>query len=140
MTLWYWNQRGGTLIEEFMAVKRGPHHAQRLIDGLILLEGEKCRLPRGERRVDIRGKDVVAIQTKNSCLGMTLMGQTLFTLNLLASMQPRSVESIALCSADDARLRPLIESHLGCKVVVCPAEICQLTRRSSGPPSAPAEL
>jgi hypothetical protein len=140
MTVWYWNQRGGTLIEEFMAVKRGPNHAQRLIDGLIILGGEKQRLPRGERRVDIRGKDVVAIQTKNGRLGMYLMGQALFTLKLVESMGPRSIESIALCAMDDAHLRPLLEAHAGCKVIVCPTEICQLTRRSSGPPSAAAEL
>jgi hypothetical protein len=133
MTLWYWNLRGGTLIEEYMAVQRGPDHAQRVIDGLILLGGEKRLVSRGLRRVDIRDKDVVAIQTKNSRLGMSLMGQTLFTLKLLESMGPRSIESIALCATDDAILRPLIEAYTGCKVVVCPAEICQLTSRSAEP-------
>jgi hypothetical protein len=122
MTLWYWNERGGTLIEEFMAVQRGPHHAQRLIDGLILLGGEKRRLARGERRVDIRDKEVVAIQTKNSRLGMYLMGQTLFTLHLLQSMGPRSVESIALLRLtmlDCARLPRLTR----CKVVAVPPDL-----------------
>lgn len=115
-----------------MAIQRGPDHAQRVIDGLILLGGEKRRASRGEQRIDIRDKDVVAIQTKNSRLGMSLMGQTLFTLRLLESMGPRSIESIAVCATDDALLRPLIEAHSGCKVVVCPAQICQLTIRSKG--------
>jgi hypothetical protein len=134
MTLWYWNQRGGTLVEEFLAVSRGPDRARRLIDGLIVLGGDQRRLPRGERRIDIRGKDAVAIQTKNSRLGMYLMGQTLFTAKLLEELGPRSIESIALCAVDDARLRPLLESHAGCNVVVCPPDICRLSRRSTRPP------
>jgi len=138
MTLWYWGQRGGTLIEEFMVVKRGPQQARRLVDGLILLEGERRRLARGERCVDIRGRDVVAVQTKNSRLGMYLMGQTLFTLKLLESMGPRSIESIALCTLDDTRLRPLLEAHEGCKVVVCPSEVCQPTNRNSRASAASA--
>ena len=109
-----------------MVVQRGAQHARRLVDGLILLDGECRRLARGERFVDIRGRDVVAVQTKNSRLGMNLMGQTLFILKLLESIGPRSVESIALCALDGARLRPFLEAHEGCKVVVCPSEVCQL--------------
>jgi hypothetical protein len=82
---------------------------------------------------------VVAIQTKNSRLGMYLMGQTLFTLKLLEAMGPSSIESVALCATDDAHLRPLLEAHSGCKVVVCPSEICQLIHRSGPPPMAAAE-
>jgi hypothetical protein len=42
---------------------------------------------------------------------MNLMGQTLFILKLLESIGPRSVESIALCALDGARLRPFLEAH-----------------------------
>ena len=100
MTLWYWNERGGTLIEEFMAVQRAPGQAQRLIDGLIVLGEEKRRPAQGKRRIDLRGRDVVANQTKNSRLGMYLMGQTLFTLKLLESMGPAAL-NLSRC----ARLR-----------------------------------
>jgi hypothetical protein len=131
MTVWYWKQRGGTLVEEFLAVPRSPGVGQRLIDGLIILGEETERVSRGRPRfIDIAGRDVVAVQTKNSRLGMYLMGQTLFTARLLEAFKPRSIESIALCSADDERLRPLLEAH-GCKVVVCPPEICLQSRQST---------
>lgn len=64
MTLWYWELRGGTLVEEFLAVPRRPGVGRRLIDGLIVLGEAKRRLPLGGRAVDIAGKDVVAIQTR----------------------------------------------------------------------------
>ena len=133
MTRWYWEQRGGTLVEEFLVVPKAPGVGRRLIDGLIVLGEEKRCLPLGGRTIDIKGKDIVAVQTKNMRLGMYLMGQTLFTAKLLESFGPRSVESVALCAVDDEVMRPLLEAYAGCKVVVCPAEICQLTMRSSGP-------
>lgn len=125
MTRWYWEQRGGTLIEEFLVVKgEGKVVGRRLVDGLIILgEDHKC-VAKGERSIDIEGKDVVAVQAKNSRLGMYLMGQTLFTAQLLERLKPRSIESIALCAKDDVVLRPILESYEGCKVVICPPEIC----------------
>lgn len=132
MTLWYWEQRGGTLAEEFLIVPRTTGVGRRLIDGLIVLGGARRRLPVGARAIDIAGRDVVAIQAKNKRLGLTLMGQTLFTAKLLEAFNPRSIESVALCAVDDMRLRPMLESFHGCKVVVCPSEICQLTAPSTG--------
>jgi hypothetical protein len=123
MTLWYWEQRGGTLAEEFLLVPRTQGVGRRLIDGLIVLGQENRRLPLGGRSIDIAGQDVVAIQTKNSRLGMYLMGQALFTAKLLESFKPRSIESIALCASDDTLLRPILEAYAGCKVVVCPPAI-----------------
>src|SRR5688500_18755945 len=127
MTLWYWEQRGGTLVEEFLAVPRRPGVGRRLIDGLIVLGEEKRRLPLGGRTIDIAGKDVVAIQTKNTRLGMYLIGQTLFTAKLLEVFKHRRIESVALCAVDDEVLRPMLEAFPGCKVVVCPSEVCQLS-------------
>lgn len=43
MTRWYWNQVGGTLVEEFLAVRRTETCGQRLIDGVII-RGDKKRL------------------------------------------------------------------------------------------------
>ncbi|MGI9468325.1 MAG: hypothetical protein ACR2OA_14490 [Rubripirellula sp.] len=40
MTRWYWKQVGGTLIEEFHAVRKSPTNARRLIDGVIIHGGE----------------------------------------------------------------------------------------------------
>lgn len=126
MTLWYWQQTGGTLIEEFLVVSRSPTNGPRLLDGLIILGEETVRLPIGSKP-SLQGKDVVIVQAKNSRLGMYLMGQTLFSLELVKRHSPRSILSVALCAKDDALLRPLLESHQGCKVVVCPEDVAQLT-------------
>jgi len=118
MTLWYWEQVGGTLIEEFTMVSRGNNNGWRASDGLIILGEEKKRLP-VDSRVNIEGKDVVVIQTKSSRLGMYLMGQTLFSRDLIIKYhKPRSVKSIALCTKTDEILQPMLEAHEGCEVVV----------------------
>jgi hypothetical protein len=52
------------------------------------------------------------------------MGQTLFSKQLLERFEPKSVESIALVAKDDDILRPLLEQHDGCRVVVCPEDVC----------------
>jgi len=51
---------------------------------------------------------------------MSLMGQTLFTAELMRRFKPRSIEDVALCTADDSVLRPMLEAHPGCRVVVAP--------------------
>lgn len=64
------------------------------------------------------------MQTKASRLGMYLMGQTLFSGELLRRRYPAAlIESVALCSKDDAVLRPLLEVHTGCRVVVAPRAV-----------------
>ena len=82
MTLWFWQQVGGALYEEFRAVDSNqPHHTVRYLDGLIVLAEPTVRMER-RLRPDIRDKDVVIVQTKNARLGMYLMGQKLFSLVL----------------------------------------------------------
>jgi hypothetical protein len=118
ITLWYWEQVGGTLIEEFIMVARSLSNGWRAADGLIILGGEMIRMPLGSK-VNIEGKDVIVIQTKDNVLGMNLMGQALFSRDLIIKYHnPRSVISIALCTKSDAILQPLLEAHEGCKVVV----------------------
>lgn len=128
MTLWYWQQTGGILIEEFLVVSRSPTNGPRLLDGLIILGEETLRLPRGSM-LSLQGKDVIVVQAKNSRLGMSLMGQTLFSIELAKRHNPRSILSVALCAKEDALLRPILESHPGCKVVVCPEEVTRHTFR-----------
>ena len=116
ITRWYWQTVGGLLIEEFTRVKPSPTNAPRYLDGLIVL-GEPTAIST-TRSVDISGRDVIAIQTKAKRLGMLLMGQCLFSRDLVRAMGARSVRSIALCTEDDAVLRPLLEAHEGCEVVI----------------------
>ncbi len=128
-TRWYWQQVGGTLIEEFPSVQRGPTWGRRLLDAVLVRGGER-RIAKASE-VSLDGKDVIVVQTKNSRLGMYLMGQTLFSFDLLRPFKPKTIESVALCSIDDTILRPFLERFPNCKVVVCPPEVSQLTRRST---------
>ena len=117
MTLWFWHQVGGLLIEEFVAVRRTASQGQRLIDAVIVLGEKKRRLKRGAE-FDLAGRDVIAVQSKHRRLGMPVAGQTLFSKELLKRFKPRSIRSVAVCTADDAVLRPLLERHKGCEVWV----------------------
>lgn len=116
LTRWFWEQSGGLLIEEFQLVKRGPGNAPRYADGLIVL-GEPDQIS-PERDFDIRGRDVIVVQSKAKRLGMYLMGQTLFSLELVRRMEPSSARAVAVCTADDFVLRELLENQDGCSVEV----------------------
>ena len=116
LTRWYWEQVGGLLIEEFQITPSTKNSSPRYVDGLIVL-GEPPAIS-ASRHVDIRDRDVIVIQTKAQRLGMYLMGQTLFSKQLVEKLGPRSVRSVALCTKDDATLRPLLEAFDGCEVVV----------------------
>jgi hypothetical protein len=121
MTRWYWKQVGGTLVEELIAVHRGADHERRVLDAIIL-PSEECRIAK-QYEVSIEGKDVIVVQTKAKRLGMGLLGQALFSAQLVQHFfHPRSVLTVALCSKDDAVLRPLFEQYPGMKVIVCPSE------------------
>lgn len=121
MIRWYWEQIGGTLCEEFRAVRRSATYGQRLLDGVIIPNGPRTAVH--WRDASLKNRDVVVVQAKASRLGMYLMGQTLFSAQLLAPFGPRSVRSVALCRNDDSVLRPLLEAYPGMEVVVVPANV-----------------
>jgi hypothetical protein len=55
---------------------------------------------------------------------MYLMGQALFSAQLLRRRFPSAViESVALCTSDDEVLRPMLEAHDECRVVVVPGQV-----------------
>ena len=116
MTRWYWQQVGGLLIEEFPLVRVTSTNAPRYLDGLIVL-GEATRVA-SKRTFEITGRDVIAVQAKARRLGMPVMGQCLFSRDLLMAMNPATIRSIALCTQDESTLRPLLEAHGGCEVVI----------------------
>ena len=122
ITQWYWREHlRGLLVEEYCLVNRGPACGVRLADALVLPGRETRIAARGERIHIAAGERAVLVQTKDSRLGMYLMGQTLFSAQLLRRRYPEAqVESIALCTQDDEMLRPLLEAYDGCKVVVAP--------------------
>jgi len=118
MTVWYWEQVGGTLFEEFLIVPAASGQGRRMLDAVILIDGERRRMPIGST-ASLDDRDVVLVQTKFARLGMSLMGQTLFSRDLVKRVsRPRSVRSVALCKASDAVLQPLLERHDGCQVVI----------------------
>jgi hypothetical protein len=132
MTRWYWKQIGGTLVEEFIVVYSGADRGKRVLDAIII-PSEEFRIAR-QYEVSIEGKDIVVVQTKAKRLGMPLLGQALFSAQLVQRFHPRSVLSVALCSKDDAVLRPLFEQYPGMKVVVCPPEA------TPNPPMQPSDF
>jgi hypothetical protein len=111
---------GGTLVEEFLAVPRTPGVGQRLIDAVILPNGPH-RVARASE-VDLKGQDVIVVQTKASRLGMYLMCQALSSAELIRSrFQPASVRAVIVCTADDLVLRPLLDPFPYVQVVVMDA-------------------
>jgi hypothetical protein len=115
LTRRFWTEVGGTLIEEYQAVRRTSDQGQRLLDGLIIRDGphEVSK----DRSAAICGKDVIVVQTKAARLGMYLLGQALFSRHLVEALGPRSVETVAVCRKGDATLEPLADQY-GIKVVV----------------------
>jgi hypothetical protein len=117
LTRKYWQEIGGTLIEEFVMVRKSQDNGIRLLDGIIILNGENKILK--QKEISLEGKDIIAIQTKSKRLGMNLMGQTLFSEQLLRKYHnPKSIVSVALCTKDDIILRPLLENYPNMKVVI----------------------
>ena len=116
LTRWYWGKVGGLLIEEFPVVNSSRTSGRRCLDGLIVL-GEPTSLSTS-KHYDLTGKDVIVIQAKAKRLGMSLMGQCIFSRDLVLQLGASSVRSVAICTKDDAALRPLLEAHDGCEVVI----------------------
>ena len=118
MILRYWEETGGTLVEEFLAVRRAKGQGQRLLDGVIVHDGQTRRLRnRDYDPDDLRGRDIIVVQAKRNRLGMYLLGQALFSRELMKRFSPRTIKTVALCERDDATLGPLAERH--CIEVVC---------------------
>jgi len=125
MTRWFWREvlKRGTLIEEYVAVEEAADgsNAPRYMDGLVILDGP-FEISNDVRR-DIAEKDVVVIQSKNKRLGMYLMGQTLFSRDLILAKGAKSVCSVAVCRKDDKVMRPLLLAHKNIEVHFCPPEV-----------------
>jgi hypothetical protein len=124
MTLAYWKEVGGLLVEELEVVpaRRGVQ-GRRCVDALILPNRPRGRIqkPRGAfTAAMVRGEDVVVVQTKRHRLGTYLLGQAAFSRLLVERLlRPGSVRSVALCAGGDAALERLADES-GVEVVVQP--------------------
>ena len=121
MTRRYWERVGGTLLEEYCVVRRGPGVAQRVVDAIIIVDGDRgIASPKKHR--SLNGRDLIVVQTKATRLGMYLLGQAFFSRKLVKDLfSPKSVRTVVLCAGDDAVLRPIAERY-GIEVVVEAAE------------------
>ena len=117
MTRRYWKRVGGTLLEEFLVVPRGPGVGPRWLDGVIIMDGDH-RIASRKERISLDGHDLIVVQTKAERVGMYLLGQALFSRLLVEDRcAPRSVRTVALCAIDDVVLRPFAK-RFGIEVVV----------------------
>ena len=66
-------------------------------------------------------EEFVAVR-RTASLGPRLI-DTVLVLGETKRWMPRSIRSVAVCTADDAVLRPLLERHKGCEVRVYPAQL-----------------
>ena len=127
---WYWQQLGRLLVEEYCLIERGRQCVRRLADAVVLPERETRLVERGERITIAPGERVVVVQTKDGRLGMYVMGQTLCSAELLRQRSPEAeIESVALCTTDDAHPRLLLERHTRCRVIVAPQSLRRNKRR-----------
>ena len=106
------------MVEEFLVVPASGTCAKRLLDGLILPNGPRERVTSNE--VEIAGQDVIVVQTKAKRLGMYLLGQAVFSAELIKRHNPKSVRTVAICTEGDSVLEPLARDY-GVEIVVYPA-------------------
>jgi hypothetical protein len=112
MILRYWEQVGGTLIEEYPVVRACSTCERRRVDAIIFPKHQHQQLdPQNWRGVSLQGQEVIVVQAKSHRLGMVLMGQAVFSPRLVERHKPKSVRSVLLCGADDSELRPLLEKE-----------------------------
>jgi len=105
----YWKTIGGLLIEEFVAVDGNSEQGRRTIDGIIVL-GEKKAVHTGNK-FDLKGKDVIVIQTKKGRIGMNLLGQAYFSKLLIKKHSPRRIKTVAICGRNDKVMAEFAEEH-----------------------------
>ena len=113
----FWESTGGFLIEEFLAIPASSDNSvgKRLIDGVIVL-GEKKGIQVGGS-FELKGKDIIVVQTKANRLGMYLMGQAFFSKQIMQRFKPSSIRTVAICEKTDKEMEVLCKAN-GIEVVV----------------------
>jgi hypothetical protein len=101
---------GGAFIPEYPLVKPTKRQGARRADAVILPD-EKTRRAKIADYPSLQGRSVVVVQTKASRLGMYLMGQVVFSLELCRRLGASKVKSVALCTASDDVLAPLLKAY-----------------------------
>jgi len=73
-------------------------------------------------KVELAGRDIIVVQAKRGRLGMYLMGQAVFSAELMRAFKPRSIRSIALCENFDAALGPLLDQYPNVEILLYPGD------------------
>ena len=114
----YWKQVGGSIIFEFPMIRKSATCGPRYLDALIFPKKEREILKPSE--VTVAGEDIILVQAKCSRLGMYLMGQAVFSIELMCKLKPASMRSVILCTEDDSVLRPFLSRYPKIEVVIFP--------------------
>jgi hypothetical protein len=112
----YWQRIGGTIVFEFPMVRGSATCGKRHLDALILPNRETKIA--NALDVSLAGEDIIIVQAKDNRLGMYLMGQAVFSVELMRRFNPKSIRSIALCTKDCSVLRPLLDKYPEVEVVI----------------------
>jgi hypothetical protein len=120
LNAWWADHRGRLALEYPIAPGFGA--TRRRLDGIVRYDRPDACLP-GSRAGDFgdpKGSDVLILQAKAHRLSFPLLGQAFFSTKLASRyLGVRSARAIALCTVDDADVRPLAEAH-GVEVVEMP--------------------
>ncbi len=120
MTLEFAKTVPGTVILEFPEVKASKGVGPRILDALIVKDGE-YREEKLSDNVNIDGQDVIIVQTKARRLGMTVMGQAIFSIALMKRhFKPKSVKAVIVCTGHDLELEEVLRPHTDVEVWIAP--------------------
>jgi len=110
---------GGIIVFEFPMVQSSAalDCGKRCLDALILPNKETKEAKASD--VYLEGEDIIIVQAKCSRLGMSLMGQALFSVESMRKFfNPGLIRSIALCRKDDSVPRHLLSAYPEVGVVI----------------------
>lgn len=122
---WFWEQGGGTLIEDFQIMPESAGQDRNLIATVIIPDEPKQRMTMTVgTSFNLEGRDVLVVRTKNRHLNMSIILQTAFLVQLIKRFRnPHKVQPVILCTIKNHILESMLKANGGCRVVVCPPEI-----------------
>jgi len=111
MTSRYAERMGGTLLLEYPIIWQRPGVGWRRVDAIII-QDRRPQVPTEDGRISLDGHDVIVVQTKAHRLAMPVLGQALFSRDLvIREFKPTSVRTVALCTGDDTALNPIAKRY-----------------------------
>lgn len=120
---WFWEQVGGTLIEDFQIMPESGGQDRNLIATVIIPDEPKRKMT-ANTLLNLEGREILLVRTKNRHLNMSIILQTAFSAQLIKRFRnPLKVHPVILCTIKNHILESMLKANGGCRVVVCPPEI-----------------